>query len=458
MVDSPGNLLKTARLSRNIHLSQVSKVTRIRVGYLVAIENNDLEKLPSPVHTRGFIRSYAEFLGLDPAEILSLLPAGLGKYSLLEGIDTHPDVSKLPKGEPQRQILQSKGSAPQSNVSIEGTHDINKILIPPADEIIEDPLTPVKDDPRPAEIIFSCIGEKFRAQREILGLSLLEVEKQSLIRRHYLEAMESGRFEELPSSVQARGMLINYARYLEFDLDEIMSLFAEGLQSQREEKYKQEQKGAVAGRSKRTGISFLRRYLSVDLIFGSTLIILIILFTLWGTSKVIDMYQSPIEKADQISISKVILTSPGLESAEPPNNATPQQAINNTPTPGQVVIGNLPATSQGQFQVYVVVLLRTWLKVTADGRTDFMGRAEAGNAYPFNGYERVEITTGDGSAIQVIYNQQDMGLMGDSGKVVTKIYTRTEIFVPTATNTPTPTISPTPTKTPRSSPTPRLVP
>ena len=49
----------------------------------------------------------------------------------------------------------------------------------------------------------------------------------------YLQALEAGEFDHLPSSVQARGMLNNYAHFLDLDVDALLLTFAEGLQTQR---------------------------------------------------------------------------------------------------------------------------------------------------------------------------------------------------------------------------------
>ncbi|HWA53078.1 MAG TPA: helix-turn-helix domain-containing protein [Solirubrobacterales bacterium] len=60
-----GTILHQARNRRQIELSEVEAATRIRLRYLSAIENEEWDVLPGGVYTRGFIRTYASFLGLD---------------------------------------------------------------------------------------------------------------------------------------------------------------------------------------------------------------------------------------------------------------------------------------------------------------------------------------------------------------------------------------------------------
>ncbi len=60
-----GTILREARDRREIELTEVEATTRIRLRYLRAIENEEWDVLPGGVYTRGFIRTYAAFLGLD---------------------------------------------------------------------------------------------------------------------------------------------------------------------------------------------------------------------------------------------------------------------------------------------------------------------------------------------------------------------------------------------------------
>ena len=63
---SLGERFKTAREERGLTLSDVAEQIRIRAVYLSAIEDEDWKAIGAPVYTRGFLRTYARFLGLDP--------------------------------------------------------------------------------------------------------------------------------------------------------------------------------------------------------------------------------------------------------------------------------------------------------------------------------------------------------------------------------------------------------
>ncbi len=60
-----GKALREARRRRRIDLAQVEESTKIRSRLLLAIENEEWDALPGETYARGFIRTYADYLGLD---------------------------------------------------------------------------------------------------------------------------------------------------------------------------------------------------------------------------------------------------------------------------------------------------------------------------------------------------------------------------------------------------------
>ncbi len=67
-----GERLRTARESQGISISQAAVETRILQRYLVALEDGDHQHLPGDVYARGFIRNYADYLGLPAEELIEL--------------------------------------------------------------------------------------------------------------------------------------------------------------------------------------------------------------------------------------------------------------------------------------------------------------------------------------------------------------------------------------------------
>lgn len=60
-----GNSLREARVRRRVDLPQAELATKIRVKYLRALEEERFEQLPSETYVKGFLRTYADYLGLD---------------------------------------------------------------------------------------------------------------------------------------------------------------------------------------------------------------------------------------------------------------------------------------------------------------------------------------------------------------------------------------------------------
>ena len=70
MNESIGARLREAREKRKLSLQQASDTTKVRTHYLQALESDDLSAIPSTAQARGFLRIYAEFLGVQIAELV----------------------------------------------------------------------------------------------------------------------------------------------------------------------------------------------------------------------------------------------------------------------------------------------------------------------------------------------------------------------------------------------------
>ena len=63
-----GATLQRARTRRGLTVEQLARSTKISRSTLEALENNDFDRLPAAVYTRGFLRTYAREVDLDPEE------------------------------------------------------------------------------------------------------------------------------------------------------------------------------------------------------------------------------------------------------------------------------------------------------------------------------------------------------------------------------------------------------
>jgi cytoskeletal protein RodZ len=72
---SVGAYLSQERKRKNISLVEIAKVTRISLQYLEALEKDEFQTLPASIFVRGFLRTYAAQIGLNPEEVLNLYEA-----------------------------------------------------------------------------------------------------------------------------------------------------------------------------------------------------------------------------------------------------------------------------------------------------------------------------------------------------------------------------------------------
>jgi len=160
MSTSVGQQLRQAREQRSLTIEQAAAATRIRPHYLRSLEAGEFDALPSLTQGRGFLRAYASYLGLDAEPLLSALDK--------------KEAEQTTEADPAALSASNQGDS-----------------------------TTVFDD-REASAIFTEVGQKLRQQRELLGLSLEDIERHTHLRQRYLQALEEGRLEGLPSFVQGR--------------------------------------------------------------------------------------------------------------------------------------------------------------------------------------------------------------------------------------------------------------
>jgi cytoskeletal protein RodZ len=598
MMQTIGQRLKAEREEQHLTLEKVFEATRIRVQYLQALEGDDLSVMPSPVQARGYLRNYAEYLGLDVEQVLNELRASHAQpvsaevigpadetapvaqqdnqpvefpsttpiLEVPDAVDDQPvqaeevpatspsvtipikpkstrrkkvDAAPQPAtAEPATQRRGRKKAVPESEIAPvvevqsdvpgpveeqsfdfvsvpfveaipepEKTEDIPAPVEIVPEPVVEETISVPEETPRPVEVsdrlwqkwlnrvgsvlsarmkrrtlvpkeapvaenetvepavistepiaseveiqdpslessgdIFKEIGNELRSRRELLSLHLDEVERNTHVKAHYLSALERGALDELPSTVQTRGMLSNYATFLDLDVDALLLRFADALQARHRERNPQKPV-RKPGQPILANMPPVRSFIAGDMIFGVGMAILLVGFAIWGVSRVMTIQSQREIKPTAPSISDVLLASPDPSFNTPTPTFLPVEAF-----PGEATATvEIPTQNvNAQVQLNLVAVERTYMRVIVDGEEAFNGRVVPGNAYPFEAEDQIEVLVGSGAAIRIVYNGRDLGLMGTFGQVLNNIYTSTEILTPTALPTATATITPTPTNT-----------
>lgn len=406
-----GQQLQQARVEQGLTLNELSVSTRIKERYLAAIEADRFQILPSPIQQKGFVRAYAQALGLDPDAVVAQLPIiqKARQESAAESKD--PTAEKDPIGDTDQGI--------------------------------------------------NSMGQTIRNQRERLGYVLRNVEDQIYIPERYLEAIEQGELDRLPSPVQGRGMVKNYAEFLGLDPDPLLLQYAETLQ----ERYRAENPPAEKSSSGITLPIWLRRLVSGPLLMGLSIILLVVGALVGSSFFVFGRQEAELPATATIpGVAEVLLTSDTpLPSLSPSPESPGEIDVEVTLTLAEEAaeLEEIPATATinalttKNVQVQLIILQRTWVRIVVDNdQVVFEGRLLPGTVETFEAENRLELLTGNAGGVEVIFNQQDLGVLGLYGEVVSRVYTADGIATPTPTVTLTPTITATspPTITPTASP------
>lgn len=91
-----GDYLQRVRMDQGLTLAEVATETLIQVRLLKAIEAGKLRELPEPVYIQGFIRRYADFLGLDGAQVAAHFPIELDKRAVYPSWQSSPAAQLRP--------------------------------------------------------------------------------------------------------------------------------------------------------------------------------------------------------------------------------------------------------------------------------------------------------------------------------------------------------------------------
>ncbi len=442
MFKDAGKIIRDARERQGIRLEKVSSDLHIRITYLQAIENGRSEILPSPVQGRGFVRMFAYYLKLDPESVLAVWDSPLPNET--------PPVESETAPEPTANVSKRPGAIWKK---LRKKPDESHIPVPSAEPT------------SPAQSIYDQIGAQLRERREMLGLTREDAEAYTNVRADYLERLEEGKFNELESSVQARGILNSYANFLNLDTETVMIQFANALQLQSAARIFPAKNIKKTPQVRKAGR--LSRFFTPDLFIGATVILAVFFLAIYSLITIPAYREKEALKETEVQ-AYVQLAQTGFVSATvtpPPPTAIPTaEALNsgalideNLPEPESLVgvsdldeaenvepvLTDTPtlAPLDGAVQILIESNQRAFLKVTTDGTVVFIGRSEPARTYAFSGNQIIEVETGNASAFRIQYNNRNLGSLGGYGEV--KKIAFSEGFIQTST----PVLSPTPTAT-----------
>lgn len=497
MPETIGQQLKKEREARFLTLEKASDATRIRKVFLEALEADDFSVMPSAAQGRGFLRNYAEYLELNVDDMIAELQRNAPRVEEVSGplpqvnlaeTELPPLVAEEEReglswvgrfrvslaswlgfgraGEAEVEALVSPDGQDQAGAQVEAEPEPNRGLgkavrgfFQKKESVPVPELSPeVEVDPpryvptQPADVIFAEIGAQLRERRELISLTFEEVERHTKLRAVFVKALEEGAMDKLPSPVQTRGMLANYAAFLDLDAETLLLRFADGLQARRHEKYAETPREKIQTEVM-ASIPLWRNFIAGDLVFGVLMITVLFALAIWGVGRVVGSQDADAEPTAP-SVAEA-LADAALPTPSPDATFIPVDE-NVTATPELGTAEPLELTANVTVNIFAVE--RTFLRVSVDGEQVFEGRMAPGESKVFEGNSEVLVLTGNAAALRVTYNGRDLGLMGVEGEVASRLYQVGGVATPTATISPTPTNTQPVTSTPTETATPTMTP
>lgn len=252
----------------------------------------------------------------------------------------------------------------------------------------------------------ASFGENLRRERELRGITLAELANATKISLRHLQALEGDQLDDLPGGVFNRGFVRAVARYMKLDEHYWVGEYVRAAHEEPE---------VLA----RYAPPPLPRPPSRHRALGS-FVLLIMLFG--GGAYVIHQVRlrRAAEAASSVPTSPVSLpqTESGADAA-PAQPALPQpSAPVGTPTTLPVAAKS-PAASEEQpveLLLQVDVLEDAWVTVTVDSQPLYRGLMRPGESRHFRAGRRIELTTGNASAVVLTLNGETLAPLGNPGE------------------------------------------
>ncbi|WP_420641426.1 helix-turn-helix domain-containing protein [Candidatus Leptofilum sp.] len=302
------------------------------------------------------------------------------------------------------------------------------------------------------------LGHILREARETKGYTLREVQEKTRISSRFLEALEMGDFDRLPTPTHARGFLRNYARYLGLDPEPLLERY-ELSQSQR---LQRRQQPVIVDTTQPVGPAleappenhpfFDPVNMEVDTAYqgggssgGSESILrIVIIIALLGLLYLAGQRFLPMilgegdgTAAITESVNEAVQNILNRETPTPEPTATEEVGASSVLGPtsrNDIPAGDptptatrppLPATME-TIELEIIILERAWMEVTVDGNVLFTGIARPTDPpYEWTANDEVRVNTGNAIGVSVTINNVSLGPLGGRGENKEEVWTTT---------------------------------
>ena len=281
------------------------------------------------------------------------------------------------------------------------------------------------------------LGEQLRHARELRGLSLRDLEQATRIRVKYLRALEEGDLNVLSTEVQIRGFLRNYALHVGLDPESALRRLQQAIRGTKKRRWQRLFRRtneasslpmvAPLGESESAGDETIdnvsvarterlriRRFITPDTFVGTIFFVGLIAFFFWGGARLARSVRAP----------RPVVATPVVLGPRITPTFFSRAMFTPTSPP--------PLVNFSDVQLTLLAEQRSFVRVIVDGAIEFQGIIHGGQRRDYFAKDQIELTTGNGAGIRVLFNERDEGFMGEFGEVVTWI------FLPNSLSTPAP--------------------
>lgn len=300
------------------------------------------------------------------------------------------------------------------------------------------------------------VGERLRRERVERGIALPQLAAMTRISRNYLEAIEAGNTDELPSGFFYRSFVRQYATALgldtaalEAELERVRAAEAPTLEAALQKaEFPLKRQDPIVTESNRRYLGSGRIWVSVALL-ASVLVGCSAFYAWWGKIESASASRGPetahavqVASAPQTRLVQAPTSAP--PAVDPPAAQTaairqdpPLAPATSQPAPVSVATPVPPAdpaqtpavpktpsiTPDDHVIVQVSATELTWVSVSADGKYVFSGLLQPKQSVTLGGKERAQLKIGNAAGVAVSWNGHALGAVGHKGQVRTVLLT-----------------------------------
>lgn len=261
------------------------------------------------------------------------------------------------------------------------------------------------------------LGVWLRRAREARQLTLEDAEKTLRIRQRYLQALEMGDYTALPGTIQARGFLRNYVRFLGLPIEEALARYDAEIQGRpvqpRTHAPIVEQRTVVAERpsvfspppSEVEESASAGKVMPSELLLGLVVVLGFFIFIAIGSL----IWLQFLEAEPTVTQTPTVTLSA---------DASLETSLEETVAAPTV----FPVSADGKVNIRLVPLGQAWISLTADERVVFQGIIDPQQVLEASADEILIVSTGNGGAFRLYINGTDFGDLGAPGEIIRRAW------------------------------------